>query len=176
MVELKFKIDQLFETYSQIMELAEKEDNFNLILDEDISTLNSDDLNKYKAFLNLVANIIISEHGNGRYIAVDVLTDIFNLKQGTLPDDSGLYLYCNHCPCYHCQPNDELFEKTTGIKYLPCWQYCTKSFFELETSKMIADELSLNIDISDIDFSYLEWITENCYGNQLVTKGAYCNE
>lgn len=167
-MKINLNIDDLFDTYNKFCKLVnEKENNFDIYLDN-IENLTKSNLNQYKAFLDLVSDVIINEHKKGNIISINVLTDIFTRDHSILPDDSGLFLICNNCPCYHCTPNENLFKEFTGIKYLPIWQYCNKAFIEMEISRKLIEKLQLNIEISDIDYKDLMWITNKLYGNSLT--------
>lgn len=163
---IKINIDNLFDAYSIISNSINNEDNFDIFLDQDICSLNDSDLNKYKSFLYLLSDIIIENYKKGNKISINVLTDILFSNDKSEIDDK--YIYCKQfCPCYHCKPNSEYFEQKTGIEFLPPQQYCKKSFVELEISRRIVEELSLEIKLSDIDYKDLDWMVTLNYGNQL---------
>lgn len=167
---LILKLNNLIDSYDEFESLVSQGVNeFSFVLDEEIEKLNMEDLNKYMAFLQLVSDIIVEEFKNSsKQIEVDVLTQLFTLTNGTFPDDSGAYLICNNCPCYHCKQDPELFERVTMSRYLPPWQFCKKATIEMNIARQIAEELQLPMPISDLELEDIHLIARASYGNNLA--------
>lgn len=165
---LTVTLSDLFGAYERFVSAVEAGTyQYDIVLAENLPELTEQDLGRYRAFLNLLAERVVTERReNNRYIAIDVLTDIFSHNADSAAVQES-YLYCRHCPCFQCAPNPEEFTRESMNQYMPYWQYCKKAFAELAMSKYIADELKLPIAISDIDFHDLDYLVRALYGNHL---------
>lgn len=156
------------------MNLIVTKDNLNIfwkvdandidIVIPDLISFNDQDFTMYEVGLQNLADYIIQSYNHNQIIRINVLTDIFCSKFKKIDD---FYIFCKHCPCWHCNPVPSFFKLTTGDSFIPPDQLCKKSFIELKTSKYILDQLRPGTIFPEVNYDDFKEFIDLKFGNDL---------
>jgi hypothetical protein len=156
------KVEVTRATLGDLSNMVGEAENVDIVFADNILAYTPLDFQVYRdQLMKIAGEIITAFKKNGQRIAVNVLTDILSLQP---PEHHDYLLFCKHCPCFHCKPDQDLFREATGDLFIPPWQYCEKAFIELEVTRHLIEELKLNTEVSDIDRVLFEEYIDLLYG------------
>lgn len=136
--------------------------------EDDIMQWEDENFEAYKNVLSKVSDFLIEEIGKEHVIHFNVLTNlILNQEPIVVGDNPAEFLFCKHCVCTACIPDQFLFKNVTNMHFIPPVKFCRRSFVEYEVGRSFMAKVVPSVEMIDMDYKEFLKIIFRMYGNEL---------